>query len=43
MFKASKVSRNYNLNGVSKHQEGNLNNCGLWYQIDSSFRNVGLC
>jgi len=29
MFKASKVSRNYNLNGVSKQQEGNLKNCGL--------------
>jgi len=43
MFKASKVSRNYNLNVVSKQQEGSLNNFVLWYQIDSSYRNVGLC
>jgi len=43
MFKASKASRTYNLNGVSKQQEGKLNNCGLWYQIDSSYRNVRLC
>jgi ribosomal protein S14 len=43
MFKASKVSRNYNLNSVSKQQEGNLNSCGLCYQIDGYCRNVGLC